>query len=310
MPLKDDKKEETARAVSDKKDQAVSEINAANKKASDETRKYEEEQHQTDKSKLEQNAGKNIAKGESQYGMFNDRDYSTTLRLAREADRYNNAPVDKKMTFQAGASGQAGNMSYIDKYDRPKIQTMETRAIDQTQQLDTQQKSAAIALQDAVNRKDLEAFKMAYMQLYGITLSDRDATVAMTQMTRDAETRQILAQGMDYFKRAFGTETGTALYKLSQSSNNPMLANMLSSIITGSTVPPDKGEVFLQQAVDELAKEYEKQGKDKNTAYILANARINSDLWRYDNMQQAILVRNSRFGYSKGVKQAKQEGMW
>lgn len=308
MSLKDDKKEETARAVSDKKDQAVSEINAANKKASDETRKYEEEQHQTDKSKLEQNAGKNIAKGESQYGMFNDRDYSTTLRLAREADRYNNRPTEHVMGIGTRKTG--GNKDYGLGYDRPKIQTMETRAIDQTQQLDTQQKSAAIALQDAVNRKDLEAFKMAYMQLYGITLSDRDATVAMTQMTRDAETRQILAQGMDYFKRAFGTETGTALYKLSQSSKDPMLANMLSSIITGSTVPPDKGEVFLQQAVDELAKEYEKQGKDKNTAYILANARINSDLWRYDNMQQAILVRNSRFGYSKGVKQAKQEGMW
>ena len=40
---------------------------------------------------------KNIAKGESQYGMFNDRDYSTTLRLAREADRYNNKPTEHIM---------------------------------------------------------------------------------------------------------------------------------------------------------------------------------------------------------------------
>lgn len=308
MPLNDDKKKETAEAVNNKKDQAVSEIHDANKKAADETRKYEEEQHKTDKSKLDPNANKNVAKGESQYGMFNDRDYSTTLRLARETDRYNNRPTEHVMGIGTRKTG--GNKDYGLGYDRPKIQTMETRAMDQAQQLDTQQKSAAIALQDAVNRKDLEAFKMAYMQLYGITLSDRDATVAMTNMIRTTETQQILAQGMDYFKRAFGTETGTALYNLSQSENNPMLANMLGQIITGGVVPPEKGEIFLQQATDELAKEYQKQGKDKNTAYMLANAKVTSDLWQYDNMQQAILVHNNRFGYWKGAKTAKQEGLW
>lgn len=308
MPLNDDKKKETAEAVNNKKDQAVSEIHDANKKAADETRKYEEEQHKTDKSKLDPNANKNVAKGESQYGMFNDRDYSTTLRLARETDRYNNRPTEHVMGIGTRKTG--GNKDYGLGYDRPKIQTMETRAMDQAQQLDTQQKSAAIALQDAVNRKDLEAFKMAYMQLYGITLSDRDATVAMTNMIRTTETQQILAQGMDYFKRAFGTETGTALYNLSQSENNPMLANMLGQIITGGVVPPEKGEIFLQQAIDELAKEYQKQGKDKNTAYMLANAKVTSDLWQYDNMQQAILVHNNRFGYFKGAKTAKQEGLW
>ena len=308
MPLNDYKKKETAEAVNNKKDQAVSEIHDANKKAADETRKYEEEQHKTDKSKLDPNANKNVAKGESQYGMFNDHDYSTTLRLAREADRYNNRPAEHVMGIGTRKTG--GNKDYGLGYDRPKIQTMETRAMDQAQQLDTQQKSAAIALQDAVNRKDLEAFKMAYMQLYGITLSDRDATVAMTNMIRTTETQQILAQGMDYFKRAFGTETGTALYNLSQSENNPMLANMLGQIITGGVVPPEKGEIFLQQATDELAKEYQKQGKDKNTAYMLANAKVTSDLWQYDNMQQAILVHNNRFGYFKGAKTAKQEGLW
>ena len=308
MPLNDDKKKETAEAVNNKKDQAVSEIHDANKKAADETRKYEEEQHKTDKSKLDPNANKNIAKGESQYGMFNNRDYSTTLRLAREADRYNNRPAEHVMGIGTRKTG--GNKDYGLGYDRPKIQTMETRAMDQAQQLDTQQKSAAIALQDAVNRKDLEAFKMAYMQLHGIALSDRDATVAMTNMIRTSETQQILAQGMDYFKRAFGTETGTALYNLSQSEDNPMLANMIGQIITGGVIPPEKGEVFLQQATDELAKEYQKQGKDKNTAYILATAKVTGDLWQYNNMQQAILVHNNRFGYWKGAKTAKQEGLW
>ena len=307
MALSDDKKQETAEAINDKKDQAVSEINKANEKAADETRKYEQEQYNKDKSKLDPNAGKKIAQGESQYGMFNNRDYSTTLRLAREADRYNNRPTEHVIGIGTHKTG--GIKDYGLGYDRPKISTMETRAMDQTQQLDTQQKSAAIALQDAVNRKDLEAFKMAYMQLHGIALSERDAIVAMTNMIRGAESQQILAQGMDYFKRAFGTETGTALYNISQG-DDPMLANMLGQIITGGVVSPEKGEVFLQQAVDELAKEYQKQGKDKNTAYMLANARVTSDLWQYDNMQQAILAHNNRFGYWKGAKTAKQENLW
>ena len=38
MALNDDKKKETAEAVNDKKDQAVSEINKTNEKASDKTR--------------------------------------------------------------------------------------------------------------------------------------------------------------------------------------------------------------------------------------------------------------------------------
>ena len=69
MALNDDKKKETAEAINDKKDQAVSEINDANKKASDKTRKYEQEQYNKDKSELDPNAGKNIAKGESQLIM-------------------------------------------------------------------------------------------------------------------------------------------------------------------------------------------------------------------------------------------------
>lgn len=307
MGLSDNKKKETAEEVNEKKKQAVSEINEANEKASNETRGLEQEQYDKDKSKLDTNAGKNIAKGESQYGMFNNRDYSTTLRLAREADRYNNKPTEHVMGIGTRKTG--GNKDYGLGYDRPRIQTMETRAMDQAQQLDTQQKNAAIALQDAVNRKDLEAFKMAYMQLHGIVLSDRDATVAMTNMIRGAESQQILAQGMDYFKRAFGTETGIALYNLSQG-DDPQLANMIGQIITGGAVAPEKGEIFLQQAVDELAKEYQKQGKDKNTAYILANAKVTSDLWQYDNMQQAILAHNNRFGYFKGASRAKQEGLW
>ena len=266
MALYDNKKIETEKEVNDKKDQAVSEINEANKKASDETRSLEQEQYNKDKSELEENAGKNIAKGESQYGMFNDRDYSTTLRLAREADRYNNKPKEHVMGIGTRKTG--GNKDYGLGYDRPNIQTMETRAMDQAQQLDTQQKSAAIALQDAVNHKNLEAFKMAYMQLYGITLSDRDATVAMTQMARTAETQQILSQGMDYFKRAFGTETGTDLYYMAKNGDG-QLASAVAAIVTTGMVPPQQAEIFAQEYMNMKMQEYAMQhpGANMQDAY-------------------------------------------
>lgn len=266
MALYDNKKTETEKEVNDKKDQAVSEINEANKKASDETRRLEQEQYNKDKSELYENAGKNIAKGESQYGMFNDRDYSTTLRLARDADRYNNKPKEHVMGIGTRKTG--GNKDYGLGYDRPNIQTMETRAMDQAQQLDTQQKSAAIALQDAVNHKDLEAFKMAYMQLYGITLSDRDATVAMTQMARTAETQQILSQGMDYFKRAFGTETGTDLYYMAKNGDG-QLASAVAAIVTTGMVPPQQAEIFAQEYMNMKMQEYAMQhpGANMQDAY-------------------------------------------
>lgn len=288
MSLTDDKKKETAENVNKKKDQAVSEINMANKKASDATRQYEQEQHETDKSKLEPNAGKNIAKGESQYGMLNDRDYSTTLRLAREADRYNNRPTEHVIGIGTRKTG--GNKDYGLGYDRPNIQTMETRAMDQAQQLDTQQKSAAIALQDAVNHKDLEAFKTAYMQLYGITLSDRDAEVAMIQMTRNAETQQILAQGMDYFKRAFGTETGTDLYYMTQKGNG-QLASAVAAIITNGMVPPQQSEIFAQEYMNQKMQEYKMQNPEANLqdAFNYGLAAYNRNISQFSNYQAAQL---------------------
>lgn len=292
MGLSDNKKKETAEEVNKKKDQAVSEINAANEKASDETRDLEKEQHDTDKSKLDTNAGKNIAKGESQYGMFNNRDYSTTLRLAREADRYNNKPTEHVMGIGTRKTG--GNKDYGLGYDRPKIQTMETRAMDQAQQLDTQQKSAAIALQDAVNRKDLEAFKMAYMQLYGITLSDRDATVEMTRMARTAETQQILAQGMDYFKRAFGTETGTDLYYMAKSGNG-QLASAIASVVTNGMVPPQQGEIFAQEYMNQKMREYKMQNPDASMqdAFNYGLGAYNRNISQFSNYQAAHLAHDT-----------------
>lgn len=300
MALNDDKKKETAESVTAKKDQAVSEINAANEKASDETRNLEQEQHETDKKKLDPNAGKNVAKGQSQYGMFNNRDYGTTLKLAREADRYNNKPTEHVMGIGTRKTG--GNKDYGLGYDRPKIQTMESRAMDQAQQLDTQQKSAAIALQDAVNHKDLEAFKMAYMQLYGITLSDRDATVAMTQMARTAETQQILVQGMDYFKRAFGVETGTDLYYMAKGGNG-QLASAVAAIITSGMVPPQQAEIFAQEYMNQKMQEYKMQNPNASMqdTFNYALGKYNSNVAQFSNYQAAQLAYDT--GWLNRVKQ-------
>ena len=204
--------------------------------------------------------------------------------------KIDNKPVDKKMTFHAGASGQAGSVSYMDKYERPKIQTMETRAMNQVQQLDTQQKSLAIALQDAVNHKDLNAFIQAYQQMYGITLSKRDAEVAMTQMARTAETQQILAQGMDYFKRAFGTETGTDLYYMAQNGNG-QLASAISAIITNGMVPPQQAEIFAQEYMNQKMSEYKQQNPNATMqdAFNYGLGAYNRNIAQFSNYQAANL---------------------
>ena len=152
-------------------------VTDATNQSSDETRGLEKEQRSRSKESLDPNAGKNIAQGQGQYGMINNRNYAKTLRLAREADAYNNKP--QAHIVRVGSVFGSGIQDMGTGYDRPKIQTMETRAMDQSFQLDTSQKQLAQALQDAVNHKDLNAFIKTYSQLYGITLDKQQAMADM-----------------------------------------------------------------------------------------------------------------------------------
>ena len=247
-----DKNQDTYIANSGAYNQGVTD---ATNQSSDETRGLEKEQYNKSKSELDPNAGKNIAQGQGQYGMINNRNYAKTLKLAREADAYNNKPQEH--IVRVGSVFGSGIQDMDTGYDRPKIQTMETRAMDQSFQLDTNQKQLAQALQDAVNHKDLNAFIKTYAQLYGIILDKQQAMVTMRQLERQAQISNTMqkyqAQWLAEFTRAFNAETVAVINDLQA---DPIFQNYLAWMLTGGAAPQQ--EQYVEQAF--LNEYYKKNG--------------------------------------------------
>lgn len=208
------------------------------------TKDVEDYVHGKEKSELNKYQYSNYAKDGGQYGRLNNRDFSTTLRLAREADRYNNKPREE-MRLNNGTT--VTNMGT--GYERPKIQTQETRAMDQAWQLDTNQKQLAQQLQDAVNRQDLEAFKMSYQQMYQIELSDYQAQSLMIQWSRQQMTQNIIHKNREWFQRAFGYETAQYIDKLSK--EDKALAHLFSMSLLNGYVPMELSERIAEEALRE-----------------------------------------------------------
>lgn len=217
------------------------------------------------------NQNSNYAVGGGEYGRFNNRDYGLTLRLAREADAYNNKPVNQM--FSVGTRHTGGVKNLGTGYERPRIQTMETRAMEQTQQLDTAQKSLAQQLQAAINRKDLDAFIAAYQQMYGITLDQYHAQIAMTQMARQLQTQQMLTKDMAdwqaHFTRAFSAQTAAVIMNKVQT--EPMFATYLSYYLTGQATPEQAEYVSSQIETARAEELMNTQSMDYRSA--LAQAR-------------------------------------
>ena len=227
------------------------ELDRATDTANKQTMGVLDEQYGTAKEKLNPWQYSNYATDGGQYGRWNGRDYRRTLRLAREADAYNNAPVEHM--FSTGTFRTGGVKDLGVGYERPKIDTMETRAIDQTINLDTNQKQLAQSLQDAVNHKDLNAFVQAYAQRYNIVLSREQAEVAMRQLHRSGEIQQVFnkdfARFAEEFTRGFTNETVHAIYNYQ--SQDPVFATMLYNCLANTTGPSQQmyDENFLRQGI-------------------------------------------------------------
>ena len=249
------------------KNETDQDIDASTGKAKTGTRDLTEEQYDTDPTKLNKWQNSDYARNGGQYGRLNNRNYNTTLRLAREADRYNQAPRENFMVFGNGYKGGMGTQK-IDRYEKPQLETMETRAMNQSWNLDTNQKMLAQALQDAVNHKDLEAFKDAYKQLYGIELDEMQAELAFTQLARTMQVQNIFSKDsqrwMSYFNRAFGAETALTIYNMVD--NNPMAANMLAGQLLNGTMPPDQFEKFVQEFEQTSYERYKASGMSDTDA--------------------------------------------
>ena len=252
------------------------------------------------------NQNSNYAVGGGEYGRFNNRDYGLTLRLAREADAYNNKPVNQM--FSVGTRHTGGVKNLGTGYERPRIQTMETRAMDQAQQLDTAQKSLAQQLQAAINRKDLDAFIAAYQQMYGITLDQYHAQLAMTQMARQLQTQQMLTKDMaewqSYFTRAFSASTAATITNLI--GTNPMFATYLSYYLTGQATPEQSEYVSSQIETARAEDLMRTQGMDYRTALSQAHRETTRFYQQELNKSMYDSAYNNRYFGAGGRREQKK----
>lgn len=218
-------------------EQGVNDSNAAVENAKDEGRGYYNEQLKTPGKALYNEQNNNIAKFGGSKGHINNRSYAKTLKLAREADAYNNKPQDEM--FSVGTMHTGGIKNLGTGYQRPRIQTMETRAMDQAFQLDTSRKQAMQALQAAVDHKDLDAFIRMYQYLYDRSISKEQANILMRQFERQRLASQMLTKDVTQwhaeFDRYLGTDTVTKIYNLAI--DDPAFGNALSAKFMGYRTP-------------------------------------------------------------------------
>lgn len=211
-------------------DNSVADVNQATEKASADTRTLSNEQFTKPGEDLNANQNANYAKDGGQYGRVNNKDYGTTLRLAREADAYN-----AKTRGHIMAIGPSGVQDLGAGYTRPELNTMEQRAADQAMSLDTNQKTLAQQLQAAVNSKDLDTFKQLYQQLYNVVLTDAQASIQMRSMARGAEVSALWANNRQVFDGLFGRwlkgSIATTIYNLTSTNNE--FAQYLSNALQG-----------------------------------------------------------------------------
>lgn len=289
-----------------KAEQFSGENEATHDKASNEFRDLYTQQRATKKSDLHENDGKNIARGEGAFGMPNNRSYDQTLRLARRVDAYNNMPLAHG--FVTDENGNSVDMGT--GFEKPKIETAETRAMNQSMELDANQKRLAQALQDAVNHKDLNAFIQIYQQLYSNTASQRDAEIAFRNMSRGVELQKLFSRHdikfSNEFLRGFNDETVDVLLKLGKS--DPQHALMLGQVING-TATPSVYDRLRQEAQLKLYNTYLTQhpGMSEMDAWNQAE----NELYKLDLKQQgrteAITKRSNSVGQNwSNYKYAKE----
>jgi len=184
---------------------------------------------------------------------------------------------------------------------------MESRTMNQAMQLDTQQKQAAIALQDAINHKDIDAFKTAYEQIYGITLSTTAAIQAMRQWSQQQQITNLATKDVTgwnkLFMRAFDLQTLTYLDNLSKT-NNPLSQLITNAMYGLPTMQLD--ERVLIDGRNSLYGMYAADGMNPMAAMNKANNTVNTLMMLNNNAQASATKRTQNIGNQfEGYQQGK-----
>lgn len=304
------KNEEAESIIEGHSDRAAEQVSSAGETGKEQLKKTAKEVVDTPGDSLnpQEDQDDNFAKTGGSKGSLTGKDFSSTLNLMRRADEYNNRPVSEIYSVGTRHTGDVQNLGT--GYERPKIETEEMREMERNRSLDLQQKQLMIQLQDAINNKNVEAFKSAYEKTFGVTLSTTQAIEAMRQWTQQQQITNIATKDISSwqkdFTRAFDAETLQYLVNLAESGDE-QLATLLSNAMYGLPTP-SLDERLLQGSVNNLANELtEKEGLSPFRARLKASNVINYVLLTSNNTAASSTKRSQRPGeqYS-GYKEAKK----
>lgn len=295
--------------VEDKSNKGVREIDSATNKTQQRMYDKANEQYSKEKSDLDVNAGKNIAKTGGQYGSLNGKTFSHTLNLMRQADEYNNRPESEMFSVGTRHTGGVKNLGI--GYQKPVINTEEMREMERNRQLDLTQKDLAVRLQDAVNHKDLNAFIQLYQQLYNTEITRNQAEILMHQWTRQQEMSNILLKDVTtfnaYFRRYFSEETCRYIHDLAI--KRPTMARMLTQAVFDGYMPPDVQDYLLEQVTIQKTNDYLRRGYSNYDAYYMATQEIERAERRRLNVEEQAIKQDQTLAQKRAAKkQAKEIG--
>lgn len=226
------------------------------------------------------------------YGNLNNKSFSDTLNLSRQADAYNNRPLD---LMRLGGHYNAAGGSYdlgVETlgYERPKIETQEMRQMRANENIDTLQRQQDTQLQSAINAKDSEAFKQALTQKFNVQLSDYTINKTMENHYRTQTFMNMINKDYDKWRKIFdakfGTEMGKFIYELAQTNN--LLANQIMNIVYGmGTFSRDQA---YNNALYSMVEDFCKKNNYSMTyvPYIANSLMLNQGNDQYEGLQNQV----------------------
>lgn len=292
---------------------AKSQVSETAEEGKEKTRNERDEVINTDGQKLnpQEKQKDNYAKTGGSKGSLTGKDFSSTLNLMRRADKYNNKPVDEM--FSVGTRHTGGVKNLGTGYQRPRIETEEMREMERNRSLDLQQKQLMVELQHAINSKDIEAFKDAYKQIFGITLNTTQAIQTMQNWSQQQQITNTATKDISSwqkkFIRAFDMETLEYLTALSQ--QDEQLGTLITNAMYGLPTP-NLDERILMQTVNNLANQYVTQDNmSPLRARLKASNVVNYVLLENDNVtasgsKRSQNLRSQYKGYSTAKDVAKE----
>lgn len=237
----------------------------------------------------------NYAKSGGKFGRPNEKDYSSTLRMARKVDEYNAAPRAHGMliNYKGGTVYDVGTGQ-----TKPQLQTQETRAMDQSWQLDSNRKMLAQQLQAAIDAKDYDSFKQAMTQIYGMTMSDYQMRQAFNNALYNNYLGNLFNKDMTQFNsewaRHFTGDTITKVRDLTYS--DPALANTFMSALMGQ-------EGFELSQLASNTDLIERMQRNRQKGMSESDALMHAELEVKANAEDMINAHADKYGKgSKGLR--------